>query len=91
MDCHSPEFGLRPLLSLDTSSIQLWHGQRDLVAYILVKHTHQTDRQGSECKIDQQNIGIVVEVSDIEVRVDLIPEQSESPDDVLATCQNLSF
>lgn len=79
----SPKLCLCPLFSLDSPPIQLRNGQRDFVAHILIEYTQTDDRERCECKVDKKDICIVEEIGDIEVVVDLVPEQSESPHDIL--------
>lgn len=78
-----PKFSLRPLLPLDTPSVQLWDGQRNFVAHVLIEYTQEDDRKRCECKVDKQNICIVKKIGDVEIVVNLVPEQRERPDNVL--------
>ena len=82
-----PKFSLRPFLPLHSSAIKLRHSKRHLVTDILVKNAHQTDGHRGEDQIDQQNVGVVEQIRDIEIVVDLVPEQGKSPDQILGSCQ----
>ena len=80
---HLPELYLRPFLTLDTSSVKLWNGERDFVADVLVQNPHENDRKRCKGKIEQQDVGVVHQVRAIKVVVDLIPEKGKSPDHIL--------
>ena len=79
-----PKLYLRPFLALDTSPVELWDGERDFIADVLVQNPHENDRKRCKGKIDQQDIGVVKQVRAIKVVVDLIPEKGKGPDHILS-------
>lgn len=78
-----PELCLSPLQAFNTASVELRYGQRHLVGDILVEDTHKTHGDGGEDKVEKQNVAVVEEICDVEVAVDLEPEDAERPDHVL--------
>lgn len=82
-----PELELRPFLSLNTTAVQLWHGDRNFVVHVLIKDTHEDDQERGESQVVEQNVGVIKGVRAVEVGVDLVPEKGEGPHNVLIICQ----
>lgn len=80
-----PELWLSPLLPLNTAAIQLRNCERNPVVDVLIQDTHDDNRERSESKVEEDNVGVVEDILAVEVGVDLVPEERERPDNVLHT------
>lgn len=78
-----PELRLGPFLSLDTAAIQLRDCERDSIIDILIQDTHDDNRKRSESKVKKDDVGVIENILAVEVGVDLVPEKSECPNNVL--------
>lgn len=78
-----PELRLSPLFALDTTAIQLRNCERDSIIDVLIQDTHDNNRERSESKIKENDVGVVEDILAVEVGVNLVPEKSECPDNIL--------
>jgi hypothetical protein len=74
---------LGPFLSLDTATIQLRDCERDPIIDILIQDTHDDNGKRGESKVKEDDVGVIKNILAVEVGVDLVPEKSERPDDIL--------
>jgi hypothetical protein len=74
---------LGPFLSLDTAAIQLRDCERDPIIDILIQDTHDDNGKRGESKVKEDDVGVIKNILAVEVGVDLVPEKSERPDDIL--------
>ena len=69
----------------------VWHPFLvEAIVYVLIQHTHQDDRKGSKCQVEPDNVAVVENVLTVEVGVNLVPEETKGPDNVLRLSQHLS-
>jgi hypothetical protein len=74
---------LGPFLSLDTAAIQLRDCERDPIIDILIQDTHDDNGKRGESKVKEDDVGVIKNILAVEVGVDLVPEKSERPDNIL--------
>jgi hypothetical protein len=74
---------LGPFLSLDTAAIQLRDCERDPIIDILIQDTHDDNGKRGESKVEEDDVGVIKNILAVEVGVDLVPEKSERPDNIL--------
>lgn len=72
-----------PFLSLDTAAIQLRDCERDPIIDILIQDTHDDNGKRGESKVKEDDVGVIKNILAVEVGVDLVPEKSERPDNIL--------
>lgn len=80
-----PEFRLSPLLPLYTTTVQLRYCERYPVIDVLIQDTHNNNRERSESKIKEDDVGVVEDILAVEIGINLVPEERERPDNVLRT------
>jgi hypothetical protein len=78
-----PELRLGPFLSLNTAAIQLRDCERDSIIDVLIQDTHDDNGKGGESKVKEDDVGVIKNVLAVEVGVDLVPEKSERPNNIL--------
>jgi hypothetical protein len=55
----------------------------------LIQNTHDDDREGGKCEIEKDDVSVVENILAVEIGVDLVPEESKYPNDVLALLANV--
>ena len=67
----------------EPSAVKLWNSERDCVRHVLVQDSHENDWHRGEEEVEQDDVGVVENVGDVEVAEHLKPEDTERPDHIL--------
>lgn len=78
-----PKLRLCPFLSLDTAAVQLRDCERDSIIDILIQDTHDDNGKRSKSKVKEDDVSVIEDILAVEVGVDLVPEKSECPNNIL--------
>jgi hypothetical protein len=82
---HLPELRLCPLLPFNTTTVELRDSQGNFIIDVLVQDTHDNDGERGKSKIEENDVGVIEDILAVKVGVDLVPEESKYPDDVLSS------